>query len=421
MTMQYRRAPARLSVAVFMVAAATLIAHPARSQTLTFREAVDRATATAPSVDARQERTAGARRAAVASDQLPDPKLNLGFSDLRLAQAERVPPFPNTYVRQTIGIRQDIPNLKKRHARTARSSADIIAAEAGEAVAVRDVRVGAALAWMDLHYAERRLRILELLEDDIHDLSATIAARLTSGSANASQAFDPQILKAELADRRSDRIADIAKARAQLTRWTGAPAPEAVGPAPKPKVNEAALRAGVGALPILQERDAAIGQAEAEVRLARAQKNPDIGVDLSVARRQPQFGTFVSIGVSIDLPLFAKKRQNPVIDARLREEQAARLERQDAEREALAALSSDLADHRALQEKYERARETLVPLAKKRALVAKDSYIAGRTDLGFALNATVALADAEIDLLDREAALERDAVRIMFENMGDVQ
>ncbi len=150
MTMQCRRARARLAVTAIMVATATLIGHPALSQTLTFREAVDRASATAPSVDALEERTAGARRASVAADQLPDPKLNLGFSDLRLAQAERVPPFPNTYVRQTIGIRQDIPNLKKRHARSARSAANIVAAEADEAIAIRDVRVGAALAWKPL-------------------------------------------------------------------------------------------------------------------------------------------------------------------------------------------------------------------------------------------------------------------------------
>ena len=401
--------------------ATLLIAPSATAQRLTFAQALDLATATSPSVDAREATTAGARRSAVAADQLPDPKLDLNFNDVRLTQAERDPPFPNTYIRQTVGVRQDIPNAKKRHARAERASADIAAAAAGEAVATRNVRVGAALAWIDLYYAERRLDILKKLAAQIDDLTKTIGARLTSGSATAAQAFDPQILKAQLSDRRSERLAAIEKAKAQLTRWTGVADPEIAGEAPSPLIDADRLRTGVGGLPDLRAADASIGQSEADIALARAQKNPDLSVTASLARRQPQFGTFASIGVSIDLPLFPKKRQDPRIDASFRAAQAARLDRADAERAALAALSSDLADHRMYQEKFEHARDLIVPLSKQRALAAQDSYAAARIDLGSALSETVALANAEIDLLDREAALERDAVRIMLVNTGDVR
>ena len=399
----------------------TLGAGPAIGESLTFRQALDVAAANSPSVDAREATTAGARRTAVAADQLPDPKLDLNFNDLRLTQAERDPPFPNTYIRQTVGVRQDIPNAKKRHARAERASADIVAAEADEAVATRNVRVGAALAWIDLYYAERRLDILKKLAAQIDDLTQTIGSRLTSGSATAAQAFDPQILKAQLSDRRSERQAAIRKAKAQLTRWTGVADPEIAGQAPSPAIDAERLRASVATLPDLRAADASIGQSEADIALARAQKNPDISLTASLARRQPQFGTFASVGVAIDLPLFAKNRQDPRIDASLRAAQAARLDRADAERAALGALSSDLADHRMYQEKFEHARDLIVPLSRQRALAAQDSYAAGRIDLGSALSETVALANAEIDLLDREAALERDAVRIMLVNTGDVR
>jgi cobalt-zinc-cadmium efflux system outer membrane protein len=398
-----------------------VVALPVAAQPLTFTQALDLASSNSPSVDAREATTAGARRSAVAADQLPDPKLDLNFNDFRITQAERDPPFPNTYIRQTIGVRQDIPNLKKRHARAERASADVVAAEAGEVVATRNVRVGAALAWIDLYYAERRLDILKGLASQIELLTQTIGSRLTSGSATAAGAFDPQILKAELSDRRSERLAAIGRAKAQLTRWTGAANPESFGMAPTPDIDAGRLRAGVAELPGLKAADASIGQSEADVALARAQKNPDISVNASFARRQPQFGTFVSVGVSIDLPLFAKKRQDPRIDASLRAAQAARLDRIDAERAALGALGSDLADHQMYQEKFEHARDLLVPLAKQRALAAQGSYAAGRIGLGSALGETVALANAEIDLLDREAALERDAVRIMLVNTGDVR
>jgi cobalt-zinc-cadmium efflux system outer membrane protein len=144
-------------------------------------------------------------------------------------------------------------------------------------------------------------------------------------------------------------------------------------------------------------------------------------VNATLTRRQPDFGNFVSVGVSVDVPLFAKKRQDPIIDARLIEENAARLDRLDAEREERSALSSDLAEHRMLHEKLEHARKLIVPLARKRAIVAQSSYAASRLDLGSALNETIALANAEIDALDLEAKVARQTVKIMITYTGDIR
>ena len=58
------------------------------------------------------------------------------------------------------------------------------------------------------------------------------------------------------------------------------------------------------------------------------------------------------------------------------------------------------------------AREVLVPLARRRAELDRDSYAAGKLDLGAALLSTLALAEAEVEALNREADVARDAVRI---------
>ena len=60
------------------------------------------------------------------------------------------------------------------------------------------------------------------------------------------------------------------------------------------------------------------------------------------------------------------------------------------------------------------ARSRLVPLAKKRAELDLASYAAGKLDLGTALLSTLALAEAEVDALAREAEVARDAIRINF-------
>ena len=120
----------------------------------------------------------------------------------------------------------------------------------------------------------------------------------------------------------------------------------------------------------------------------------------------------LSVGVSIDLPFFAKRRQDPKIAARASEAARTRFTRQAAEREVVAALDTDLADHLMHHQRLENARQTLVPLARKRAELDRDSYGAGTVDLGTALLSSLALAEAEVDALTREADVARDAVRI---------
>src|SRR3546814_7252575 len=58
------------------------------------------------------------------------------------------------------------------------------------------------------------------------------------------------------------------------------------------------------------------------------------------------------------------------------------------------------------------ARETLVPLARHRAELDRDSYGAGKLDLGAALPTTLGLAEAEVEALNREADVARVAVRL---------
>jgi cobalt-zinc-cadmium efflux system outer membrane protein len=172
------------------------------------------------------------------------------------------------------------------------------------------------------------------------------------------------------------------------------------------------LRAGIDSLPALRALDAGIAAADADVRMARADKRPDWRVGVSYGRRDPAFGDLAAIGVSVDLPLFAGRRQNPKIDASTSQARRARFEREAGQRELVAALDADLADHAMHHERLRNSRETLVPLAKRRAELDRDSYAAGKTDLGTALLSTLALAEAEVETLNREAEVARDAVRI---------
>ena len=413
---QTRRAKSRLPLLVLPVLALQAPVFPLQAEPLTFAEAVELAETATPAIEARSLVIEAAQSAAIAADQLPDPKLSVDIMDRRIAGPFEFSPRPgrNGFPRQRIGISQDIPNGAKRRARAGQAMADITAARANKEALVQDAQLYSALSWIDLHYAQRRLHILEVLQQSLNELSATVGARLESGITRPAEAFEPELLIAKLADRRSRRVADIEKARAMLARWTGVDHPEIEGTLPEFTIDRENLVSTIKELPILDIQDAKVERAEADVELARANKRPDFSVNASYAHRRPEYGEYVSVGVTIDLPLFAKKRQNPLIDARILEASAARLEASDLERQLQAELSRDFAENRSYRESWERSKNTLLPLAKKQAELEQVSYGAGRVDLDTALNAAVAFAEAEIDLLDREATLVRDTVRIKY-------
>ncbi|GGJ56166.1 transporter [Sphingopyxis bauzanensis] len=399
---------------LFLAAALLALPTALRAAPISFDEALRLAEIRAPELRAREASVDAATSAAIAADRLPDPKLDLAIKDLPVTGPDAGRFNRDDFTMQVIGISQEFINPAKRRARALRAHADIDVAEAEQAVAAQDIRLATALAWIDLHYAKRRLKELDLLDGELDDLQATVSARLASGAARPAQALEPEQLRAQLADRRSALTADIARYRAQLTRFTGDTAADTTGDLPPLAVDGDALRAGLAALPLLRAYDARTLAADAETGLARADKRPDWTVNAAYGRREPNFGDLVTVGVTIDLPLFAKKRQDPRIAARASEATRARLDREAAEREVAAALSADLAMHRMHDEQLANARTRLVPLAKQRAQLDLESFGARRLDLGTALLSTLALAEAEVDALAREGEVARDAVRIIF-------
>jgi cobalt-zinc-cadmium efflux system outer membrane protein len=388
------------------------IPNVAFADNLTFNVALERAAAEAPSLRGRAAGVAAAQSAAIAADRQPDPTLDVGVQDFPVTGPDAGRLNRDNFTMQKIGISQQFVNPAKRHARAARASAEIGIAEAGALVEGRLVRLQTALAWVDLYYAQRRLAQLALLDGSLHDLQATVSARLASGSARPSQALEPDQLRAQVNDRRAELIAEVAKARASLARFTGDPNPEVAGTPPELRVDRTRLIAGLATLPSLRAMDVQSVAADSNIRLARAEKRPDWKVSASYGRREPNYGDLVSVGVSIDLPFFAKRRQDPKIAAAASEAERARYDRIASEREVVASLDSDLADHLMHHQRLENARRTLVPLASKRAILDRDSYAAGKLDLGSALLSSLAFAEAEIDALAREAEVARDAIRI---------
>lgn len=379
---------------------------------LTFDAALRKVEADAPSIRARLLGAEVARSARRAAGGLPDPTLGASVESFPISGPLAFVPQRDDFTMARVGVSQDIPNLAKRHAQQARADSDIKAAEADAEVEMRSVEVGTALAWINLAYAQRRLAALDELLSALERVVGTSQASIVSGNTRPAQTLAGQQAIAGLQDRRSELVANMARARAELTRWTGDPSPEIAGEVPDFRVNAATLKAGLDHHPAIRMIEAQAGQADADVRLADAGRRSDFGVNLAYQRRDPRFGDYVSAGVTVSLPFFTRNRQNANIAAAQTNAQRVLAEREATRRTLAADLDADLADNLMHHEQWMRARDRLQPLAQERVKLETASYAAGRASLVDIADAYTALAEAKLTTLEREALVAADGARL---------
>lgn len=390
------------------------------AQPLTFEDALSRAE-TAPSVQARSLDVEARRSAAIAAGRLPDPRLGVGLDSFPVSGPSAFTYAGDGMTMARVGISQDVPNAAKRHAQQGRAQADVAAAEASGFAEARRVKVATALAWIDLYYAERRLAVIDAVIAQQNGLADAAHSGVASGSARPAQTLDVRQAIAALEDKRSEAAADAARARSALARWTGDANPEVTGTVPDFAINPTALREAVGQHPDLNAAMARTRQAEADVIAARATKRPDWSFDVAYQRRADRYGDMVSAGVTISLPLFAGKRQDPMIAASSASASAALAEQEDMRRALAADLQAGIADHVMHREQWVRSRDDLLPLARQKADLETASYSAGRAGLIDVIQAQTLLANTEIETLDREALVARDGARLVLTYGSDRQ
>lgn len=384
---------------------------PARAEPLTFADALARAAADAPGLRAGALGVEAAEASAEAAGRLPDPRLKFGLNGFPVTgpSAGRFDEVMMTNVE--VGLQQDVPSRARRRAERGIARADIGVARAREDITLWQVRAATGQAWIDLHYAERRLEVLDDLLASLEPLWETAPSGVASGSSRPAQSLGPVELRAALADRRDGLLADLARARADLSRWTGDPVPTASGPPPVIDLAPGVFDVDLSRLPALRAFGALTDRAEADLDLARAGRRPDWSFEASYARRDPMFGDLVSVGASVRLPLFQSSRQEPVIAARAADTRRVSAERDAAEREWTAMLQGDLADYEGARTRWIRARDVVLPNLRTRADLETASYGAGRAGIMDVLDAFTALANVRLDALDKEADVARRAVR----------
>jgi outer membrane protein TolC len=340
--------------------------------------------------------------------ELPDPKLRLGIENLPVTGPERFHYGRDFMTMRQIGWVQEFPNSAKRSALNQRAerTRDVESANLGaqRAALYRDI----AMAWLEVHFAERVQAVLERLARQLQLHSETVSAAVSRGRQSAAEALMVRLSFEQANDRLIEQERMAARSRIMLASWIGDEGKRPLGEPPDTSRFAHPREQVVQRLaehPQLQFLDRKEELARAEVDLARSTRRTDWMLEVGYGQRRPYFDNMLTVMVSFDLPWQTERRQDRDIASKLAEVEQARAMREDTLRMHTAEVRGWLADFDAAGRRIERFERVLLPLARDRRSAALAAYQGGRGELGTVLEAERAVTETDLALV--QALAER--------------
>lgn len=415
MTNFFRAGPRSRSLVASRLALAAVLAiiPTVQASPIGFEQALQLAEQRSAALAARQATADGAQQARTAAGQLPDPKLAVGVENFPVSGPDRFSWNRESMTMRRVGVMQDVPNAAKRAAQREAAGAKAERERSMLETERLAVRREAALAWLSLHFAEKKLAAFGALELQNRLLQDTLAARVTSGAASPSEALMARQDALDLADRRDELLAGVEQARALLKRWTGdQPDLSADGEAPDLQPDLSRLLGDLDRHVDLRAFTPMLAMAQADVDEARAMRQGDWGWEVAYANRARAFGDMVSFQLTFELPVSKATRQEPVIASRQKEVERLQAERDDALRRVRAEVDAQVAELQRLERALQRQQSQTLPLAQERAQVTLASYQTGRADLGAVLAARKNAIEAQLRALDLQSQVSAQQARL---------
>jgi len=419
------RRPARYRFCAGLAVTLVLATLPAQAQhavPLTIAEAEDLALAAEPGQQALQARAEALDEQAVVAGALPDPTLRLGMNNFPIQSGG----FSTEAMTNVgAGIRQAFPRGETRgYGRTQYTE---LAAEQRRQADARgaDVLTATRQAWLDLYYWTRA-HVLVVESRPFFDDLATITRSLYA----VGRRDQTDVLRAELElSRLDDRLLEIdrqrARAQARLGQWIGDAAQR--DPADKlPNWDELpaleALLANLELHPALAAADARIAARAAGVSLAEQRSRPGWAVDVGYAYREGALPTgeprsdFISVNVTVDLPLFNKASVDSTLTAALRQRSAATADRERLLREMRSRLAEEHARWQDISRRLELYDDRILVQANDHAHAALLAYQSDTGDFAEVMRGYIDDLNTRIDYVRLQ--VEREQAYAVLANLG---
>jgi cobalt-zinc-cadmium efflux system outer membrane protein len=403
----------------FLFTAVLAAAMPAQGQELTLDEARRRALDNQPALRALEHSWRAGQLSAAAEGALPDPRLKLGALNFPTRG------FPGTRDDMTqVGVswEQALPGGDKRRLRSERGHVEANLALAESHGLMQSIQRDVGLAWADTWLAAASERLYAQLADEHARAIESATSALGTGRASQADLLAARQALNQLTDRRLETAAQLQRARSGMRRWVpeagSLQVPASLPPLAAPPALDA-LRAALDAHPQHAMHTLQESLAEAEVALAREATKSDKTFEVGYYARSGGRSDMVMFQVGFEIPLFADRKQDNVLAAKLRLAERAREQRTDHLRQLHAELDAAYSDWQIAGERLRNATAAVLPdaEARLRALVAQ--YGAGAASLTQVLEGRRALIEARMQELALRGAQARARIALQyFEDYG---
>src|SRR5438105_11322859 len=312
-------------------------------------------------------------------------------------------------------VSQNIRLGGKRGARTDVARADAAMAGADLGQKERDVETQVALAYFDLFLADRTQEIDDELEAILNVVLRAAEARVSTGKAEQVELLRAQGALVQLRSERETAIDHRRSSWARLSALLDRDPTAAPGTTTEPRVLEELPDVAALSERALRERPellgsrAAISGAQAQERLARANRIPDLGVfvaEMHTFRNPAGISDFLFAGFQVNLPIFSGSKNEPRI-ASAQAQLIAAEQAQHALRNRIASEVAEAYAHVLAAIRHIDLHHQLIPIARQAVQSGESSYAAGRTDFTMVLDSAPTLRMHEMDLAVHLAAYEQ--------------
>ncbi len=397
-----------------LFAAALAAALPALGQVLTLDEARRRALDAQPALRAMDLSGRAAAETAIADGALPDPRLKLGALNFPTRN------FPNAREDMTqVGLswEQAIPGGDKRRLRTERTRAEAEQARAEAAGLRQGIARDVGQAWVDAWQATGAERLLVALGKEYAQSIEVARIALASGKTSQAEVLAARQSLSQSNDRRLELVAQARRARSALARWIPdsasrelpAELPALAAPAPLETIAASLEHHPQHAMHLR-----ALGVAEADVALAREASKPDRSVEFGYFARSGGRSDMLMFQLAIELPVYADRKQERVLAAKLAQQERAREQRADHLRQLQAELSSAYGDWQLAGDRLRNMETATLPDARARVDAVLAQHASGAAPLAAVFDARRNLVEARIQEISLRAAQAKARVALQY-------
>jgi len=349
---------------------------------------------------------------AVATEKLPDPQLKLGFANLP-TDSFNLGQEPMTQA--VIGVRQMFPRGQTRSLSSKRVNESVAGNDAGAEDRERQVLLAVREAYIQIYLHQEREKILRQSLVVFADLAEITRDYYASGRAHQQDVVQTQLEHSRVEERLALIQQQEEQERARLAERIGEDAyreldpnwPEIEQPGPAQEI--------IGELtthPRLRAWQHEIAKFKTSEEIARQAYKPGFAVDLAYGGRGGQNpdgsnrSDFLSVFVTMDIPLFTRDRQDRKLAASIADTSAKQFARDDIYRSMKARVEEYSATLLRERERLGMYEEFLLPQAAFNAEAAYEAYQDAVGDLTTLMRARI----GEYELKLSHAALRAEEI-----------